>query len=131
MKRSTKLIVLSIVLAVVTGVGLVVCIAVLPFALQARREAARREQCNENIKKIGAAIEQYKNRPAESPDIPIPNDTKLARDNKGARYKELLSKEAEIPKGVVYKKTGADINRKALEKLSQAFLAADRKDDTD
>jgi hypothetical protein len=43
MKSNTKLIVLSMVLAAVLGVGLVFCLAVLPMAIQAKREAERRD----------------------------------------------------------------------------------------
>ncbi len=129
MKSSTKLIVLSIVLAAVTGVGLVFCVVVLPVALQARREAGGREQAANSLKQLSAALEQYNKRAAESHKLPIPNDPDLARANKVLRFDELLSKDAVVPKGVVYKKAGADVNRKALAKLSQAFLAADHKDD--
>ena len=129
-KNSTKLIVLSIVLAAVTGAGLVFCVAVLPVVLQARREAARREQCSENLRKIGAALRQYRTATVPPPPaIRVPNDAELARANKEARSEELLSKDTIIPKGVVYKKAGADVNRRGLAKLSQAFLTADHKDD--
>jgi hypothetical protein len=48
-----------------------------------------------------------------------------------SRFEELLSKDAVVPEGVVYKKAGADVNRKALAKLSQVFRATDRKDASD
>ena len=130
MKSSTTLIVVSIVLAAVTGAGLVFCVALLPVVLQARCEAARREQCSRELKTLGEALRQYaKPQTVFPPDIRVSNDTELARANKVLRFEELLSKDTIIPKGVVYKKTGADVNRKALEKLSQAFLTADHKGD--
>ena len=48
-----------------------------------------------------------------------------------SRFEDLLSKDTVVPKGVVYKKAGADHNRKALEKLSQVLRAPDRKDASD
>jgi hypothetical protein len=81
MKNSTKLIVLSVVLAAVTGAGLVFGIAVLPIAFQSYREAARREECNENLRQIGEALHNYRvpqNRPSPVPSIA--GETRLTYD---------------------------------------------------
>ena len=86
MKRSTKLIVVSIVLAAVTGAGLVFCVAVLPVAFQARREAARREQAANSLKQLSAALEQYNKRAAESPAVAIAPEAKLPFDTYSGYY---------------------------------------------
>jgi len=51
--------------------------------------------------------------------------TPVAGDSGGA--KDVLSTEVTVPAGVVYKKGLAATNRRALDKLSRAFLAADHK----
>jgi type II secretory pathway pseudopilin PulG len=78
MKNSTKLIVLIVLVAVV-AVALVFCAVVLPVVLQSHREAARREQTVNNLKQIGAALEQYKQRSTERPDTPIAHEPELAQ----------------------------------------------------
>lgn len=50
-------------LAVVAVAGLFAFAVVLPLLLpviQARREALRREQCSENLKRLGEALKNYK-----------------------------------------------------------------------
>jgi Tfp pilus assembly protein PilE len=56
---NTKLIVLAIILAVLAGAGLLLGVVLLPSYLQARREAARREECNNQLRQIAEALEQY------------------------------------------------------------------------
>jgi len=50
---------------------------------------------------------------------------------KDSHFEELLSKDIVVPNGVVYKKAGAEQNRKALEKLSQMLRVTDRNDVSD
>ena len=76
-KNNTKLIVFTIILAVVTAVTLLVCLVLLPVAIQCYREAARRDECDKNLRQIGEALRQYSNRAAESHAPSIAHETKL------------------------------------------------------
>ena len=49
------------------------------------------------------------------------------QDNKEKMFEKLLAEKLDIPKGVIYKKTTADDNRKAFDKLWQVFVVGDRK----
>ncbi|MFZ1937315.1 MAG: DUF1559 domain-containing protein [Thermoguttaceae bacterium] len=79
-ENSTKAIVISIVLAVVTAVGLVFCIVVLPIAVQHCREATRRAECQKNLRQIGEALKRDHKRTAEHPAPPADHETRLAFD---------------------------------------------------
>jgi hypothetical protein len=59
MKRKLNPDILWFVLALALGVGIVFGVALLPLALQARREAARREQVVKNMKQLGEALARY------------------------------------------------------------------------
>jgi hypothetical protein len=76
MKNGAKLIVLSIVLPVLAGAGLVFCVVVLPVALQARREVARREQTANSLKQLSAALEQYRKQGTERPASSLDHEAK-------------------------------------------------------
>jgi hypothetical protein len=81
MKNSTKVIAFSALLVVVACGALPVCVALLLPALQAYREAARREECSKNLKQIGEALHNYgvpQNRPSPGPSIA--GETWLAYD---------------------------------------------------
>jgi hypothetical protein len=80
MKSNTKLIVLSMVLAAVLGVGLVFCLVVLPMASQAKREAERRDQTMNELKQIEVALDQYNKRSTKFPDTSITRKAALAFD---------------------------------------------------
>jgi C-terminal processing protease CtpA/Prc len=72
-KNNTKLIVFSIVLAALTGVALVVGVAVLPFALQMRREAAQRERTREALRQVGEALRNYRTpKQGSPPNVSVP-----------------------------------------------------------
>lgn len=62
---SGKRLVLVIVLALAVGIGLV-CIISIPFAIQAAREAARRDQTMNNLGQLKAAMEAHTIRAAQS-----------------------------------------------------------------
>jgi hypothetical protein len=80
MGNATKPIVLSIVLAVAAGAGLVFCVVVLPVVVQHWRESARRAECQNNLRQLGEAMKRYNDRTAEPPPSPTVPDTKLAFD---------------------------------------------------
>lgn len=50
-------------------------------------------------------------------------------DQKQAKIEQILATKIVVPEGVTYKKTTSEENRKAIEKLSNAFLATDAKND--
>jgi hypothetical protein len=56
---NAKVVIFVVILATLAGAGLVVCIVVLPPAIQYYRELERREQCNRNLRKIGEALHNY------------------------------------------------------------------------
>ena len=80
LNNSTKIVVLSIIVAVVMGVGLIVAIAVLPVVVQGRREAARREEAMRSLKQLGEALEEHKKRTAEPSAPAAGEEAKLAFD---------------------------------------------------
>jgi hypothetical protein len=79
-ENCSKPIVVSIVLAVVTAVGLVFCVVVLPIAVQGCREATRREEAAKNLKQFGEALKRDHERTAEHPAPPADHETRLAFD---------------------------------------------------
>jgi hypothetical protein len=60
MKKSTIILIVLVAFIAAAGtVAAIVCVAVLPTVLQARREAARREEANKQLRRIGETLHQY------------------------------------------------------------------------
>ncbi len=77
---NAKPIVLSTVLAVLAGVGLVFCVAILPIALQGCREAKQREATAKSLKQLGDAMQRQKEPTPEPPAPAVVKETPLAFD---------------------------------------------------
>jgi hypothetical protein len=65
-KHRTRLVILSIALAVVTGVAIVFGIVVLPVVLQSRREAKHWKEVNKQLEQMSQALERHTKRTAAS-----------------------------------------------------------------
>lgn len=71
-----KLLLLMIVLSAAMLVGFL-CVVFVPSAIQAHKEAARRDECTKQLRQIGTALEEYEKR---SPKPTITDAAKLPFD---------------------------------------------------
>jgi hypothetical protein len=78
--KNAKPVILAVILAAVTGIGLVFCVVALPLVVQRCRESARRDECERNLKQLGEALKQYSNRGSHSPATTTDRKNGLAFD---------------------------------------------------
>ena len=94
---------------------------------QFKRRTLEGERSNLELYKQGKPSHEEPKKKIVLAAVAVPTAKDASAGAKQEQFKALLAEKPVIPEGVVYKKTTADINRKAFDMLWQVFLAGNRK----